>query len=67
MEIGQRKNYKKGDNISDDSSDGGILYDQGWNEYQSATKGMFASRTEAAVAWEVYKAENGIMLNVITR
>lgn len=29
-----------------------------WNEFQSATKGQFSSRTEAAVGWKVYKQAN---------
>ncbi|MCH9651395.1 MAG: hypothetical protein K0U98_24425 [Deltaproteobacteria bacterium] len=29
-----------------------------WNEFQAATKGQFASRAEAGVAWKVYKESN---------
>jgi len=32
-----------------------------WNEFQAGTKGQFASRAEAAKAWDVYKDANGIV------
>ncbi len=32
-----------------------------WNEFQAGTAGQFASRAEAASAWEIYKDANGIV------
>jgi RHS repeat-associated protein len=32
-----------------------------WNDFQSATKGQYASRAEAAQTWKLHKAEHGII------
>jgi len=32
-----------------------------WNQFQSGTKGQFATRAEAAKAWDAYKQANGIV------
>jgi hypothetical protein len=32
-----------------------------WNQFQSGTAGQFASRAEAATAWNAYKQANGIV------
>lgn len=32
-----------------------------WNQFQSGTKGQFATRAEAAKAWSAYKQANGIV------
>ncbi|EEE35243.1 hypothetical protein RKLH11_3919 [Rhodobacteraceae bacterium KLH11] len=31
-----------------------------WNQFQSATKGQFVSRADAAKGWDLYKQANGI-------
>lgn len=36
-----------------------------WNEFQAGTKGQFASRTEAAEAWALYKEANDIVIGSV--
>jgi hypothetical protein len=36
-----------------------------WNEFQTVTSGQFSSRTDAAKAWELYKARNCITTGVL--
>lgn len=36
-----------------------------WNEFQAGTKGQFASRAEAAKAWDAYKQANGIVTGTV--
>jgi hypothetical protein len=36
-----------------------------WNEFQTGTKGQFASRAEASTAWTAYKQTNGIVTGTV--
>ena len=38
-----------------------------WNQFQRATAGQFASRAEAAEAWEIYKEVSNIITNTTSR